>query len=87
MLKDGQCCKVHLVEWKDVRFITRLHRTCISIARIIIVSTDMFSEMNFSEDVYAKGSKDPLRTRPYSLWMADRRVDNYNTRTEKGDSH
>lgn len=60
MLKDGQCCEVHLVEWKDIRFITRLHRTCISIARIIIVSTDMFSEMNFSEDVYAKGSKDPL---------------------------
>lgn len=44
------------------------------LAGIIIVSTDMFSEMNFSEDVYAKDSKDtfPRRlTRPYPPYVVD----------------
>jgi len=62
--------KVHLERRKNVNM--RAYRTCTSVARIIIVSTGVFSEMNFLEDVYAKGSKDTFArrlTRPYPPYV------------------
>lgn len=48
---------------KECSFNMRAYRTCTSVAGIITVSTGVFSEMNFSEDVYAKGSKDTFCTK------------------------
>lgn len=50
----------------------RAYRTCTSVAGIITVPIGVFSEMNFSEDVYAKGSKDTFArrlTRPYPPYV------------------
>jgi len=60
--KDDEKCSFNM----------QTYRTCTSIARII---TGVFSEMNFSEDVYAKGSKDTFARRltrliRFILWMA-----------------
>lgn len=56
---------------KECSFNVRAYRTCTSVAGIITVSTGVFSEMNFSEDVYArKRSKDTFARRLNSALSA-----------------
>ena len=57
---------------KKYSFNMRAYRTSTSVAGIITVPIGVFSEMNFSEDVYAKGSKDTFArrlTRPYPPYV------------------
>ena len=67
LVSQGLCRKT-----KKCSFNMRAYRTCTSVAGIITVPTGVFSEMNFSEDVYAKDSKDTFArrlTRPYPPYV------------------